>query len=144
MDSGFGSVTAVDGRTVDTKDLAPTEVYANERGVAALNATAGQDLTFFYGGTNQTIVHATLAGIVRDAGKAAYEGRAILLMDLRRAQAAFNESGAINLIRVSNIGGVAHGVPDSDRVTQDFRISIAPRNPPFRVQAVKADDIASG
>src|SRR2546428_4892142 len=143
LESGFGSLTTLDGRTVDTKDLAPTEVYANERAVAALNAIAGQDLTLFYGTTNQTIVHATLAGIVRDAGKAAYEGRAILLMDLRRAQAAFNESGAINLIRVSNIGGVADGVAYSDRVTQDLRISIATRNLALRVPAVKADDNAS-
>src|SRR5437870_10898177 len=117
LESGFGSLTTVDGRTVDTNDLAPTEVYANERAVADLNASAGQDLTLFYGTTNQTIVHATLAGIVRDAGKAAYESRAILFMDLRRAQAAFNESGAINLIRVANLGGVADGGTYSDRGT---------------------------
>src|SRR5256885_1782620 len=117
LESGFGSLTTVDGRTVDTNDLAPTEVYANERAVADLNATAGQDLTLFYGTTNQTIVHATLAGVVRDAGKAGYEGRAILFMDLSRAQAAFNESGAINLICVSNVGGVADGVAYSELVT---------------------------
>src|SRR5712692_3730965 len=143
FESGFGSLTTADGRAVDTNDLAPTEVYANGRAAVDLNATAGQDLTLFYGTTNQTIVHATLAGIVRDAGKAAYEGRAILFMDLRRAQAAFNETGAINLIRVSNLGGVADGVAYSDRVTQDLRLSIATRHLAMRVQAVKADDIAS-
>src|SRR3989449_882531 len=142
LESGFGSLTTVDGRTVDTNDLAPTEVYANERAVADLNATAGQDLTLFYGTTNQTIVHATLAGVVRDAGKAGYEGRAILFMDLSRAQAAFNESGAINLIRVSNVGGVADGVAYSDRVTHDLRLSITTRNLALLVQTVKADDIA--
>src|SRR5439155_374142 len=106
-EGGFGPLTLLDGRTVDTDRLLPAELYANERAAADLNATAGQDLTLFYGTTNQTIVHATVAGIVRDAGKAAYESRAILFMDLRRAQAAFNESGAINLIRVSNRGGIA-------------------------------------
>src|SRR3989442_596593 len=30
LESGFGSLTTVDGRTVVTKDLAPTEVYAND------------------------------------------------------------------------------------------------------------------
>src|SRR3989440_6064216 len=143
LESGFGSLTTVDGRTVDTNDLAPTEVYANERAVADLNATAGQDLTLFYGTTNQTIVHATLARVVRDAGNAEYEGRAILFMDLSRAQAAFNESGAINLIRVSNVGGVADGVAYSDRVTHDLRLSITTRNLALLVQTVKADDIAS-
>ena len=141
-EGGFGPLTLVDGRTVDTDRLSPAELYANERAAADLNATAGQDLTLFYGTTNQTIVHATVAGIVRDAGKAAYESRAILFMDLRRAQAAFNESGAINLIRVSNRGGVADGVAYSDRVTQDLRLSIATRHLLLRVEPVKADDTA--
>src|SRR3989454_593282 len=141
-EGGFGPLTLLDGRSVDTNQLMPAELYANGRAAADLNATAGQDLTLFYGTTNQTIVHATVAGIVRDAGKAAYESRAILFMDLRRAQAAFNESGAINLIRVSNRGGVADGVAYSDRVTQDLRLSIATRHLLLRVQAVKADDTA--
>src|SRR5438067_1700363 len=88
----------VAGLLVDTDVLTPTEVYANERAAADPNATTGQDLTLFYGTTNQTIVHATVASIVRDTGKAAYEGSANLFMDLGHAQTAFNESGAINLI----------------------------------------------
>jgi len=141
-EGGFGPLTLVDGRTVDTDRLSPAELYANERASADLNATAGQDLTLFYGTTNQTIVHATVAGIVRNAGKAAYESRAILFMDLRRAQAAFNESGAINLIRVSNRGGVADGAAYSDRVTQDLRLSVATRHLLLRVEPVKAEDTA--
>src|SRR5437899_1700978 len=141
-ESGFGPLTLLDGRTVDTDQLLPAELYANERAAGDLNATARQDLTLFYGTTNQTIVHGTVAGIVRDAGKAAYESRAILFVDLRRAQAAFNESGAINLIRVSNQGGVADGVAYSDRVTRDLRLSIATRHLLLRVEAVKADDTA--
>src|SRR5213592_2917575 len=142
LEGGFGSLTTLDGRTVDTADLMPTEVYANERAAADLNATRGQDLTLFYGTTNQTIVHAAVASIVRDTGKAAYEGSAILFMDLGHAQAAFNESGAINLIRVSNLGAVADGIAYSDRVTQDLRLSIATRHLALRVQPVKADEIA--
>src|SRR5439155_1174587 len=76
-EGGFGPLTLLDGRTVDTDRLLPAELYTNERAAADLNATAGQDLTLFYGTTNQTIVHATVAGIVRDAGKAAYESRAV-------------------------------------------------------------------
>src|SRR5881409_1452868 len=63
-------------------------------------------------------------------------------MDLGHAQTAFNESGAINLIRVSNLGAVADGIAYSDRVTQDLRLSIATRHLALRVQSVKADDIA--
>ena len=141
-EGGFGPLTTTDGAAVDTDRLGPTEVFANERAAADLNATPGQDLTLFYGTTNQTIVHVALAGIVRDEGKGAYDRRAILFMDLRQAQAAFNESGAINLIRVSNLGGVADGVAYSDQVTQDLRLSIANRHLALRVQNVKADDVA--
>src|SRR2546425_1096419 len=142
-EGAFGPLTRLDGRTTDTNELGPTEVFANERAAADLNATPGEDLTLFYGTTNQTIVHASVAATVRDIGKAAYGRRAILFVDLGRAQAAFNESGAINLIRVSNVGGVADGVASSDQVTHDLRLSIA-RNHlvGLQVDPVKADDIA--
>ena len=141
-EGAFGPLTRLDGRTTDTNELGLTDVFANERAAADLNATPGEDLTLFYGTTNQTIVHASVAAIVRDIGKAAYGRRAILFMDLGRAQSAFNETGAINLIRVSNLGGVAEGVASSDQVTHDLRLSIA-RNHlvGLQVDPVKADDI---
>jgi putative ABC transport system permease protein len=142
-EAAFGPLTTRDGRAVDTNALRPDEVFANARAAADLNATLGQDLTLFYGTTNQTIVHATLAGIVLGSGTASYESRAILFMDLRRAQAAFNETEAINLIRVSNLGGVADGLAFSDNVTQSLRLSIAIHHfPLLRVASVKADQIA--
>src|SRR6266581_2543136 len=141
-EGAFGPLTTIGGRAVDVDDLAPGEVYANGRAAADLNATAGQDLTLFYGTTNQTLVHVIVADIVGDEGKAAYGRDPILFMDLRRAQAAFNETGAINRIRVSNVGGVADGVAFSGRVVQDLRLSIAERHLELRVQDVKASDIA--
>src|SRR5207302_24958 len=98
--------------------------------------------TLFYGTTNQTLVHTTVADIVRDEGTASYERRAILFMDLRSAQSAFNENGSINLIRVSNVGGVVEGVAVSDQVTQDLRLSIASHHLALRVQDAKASGIA--
>src|SRR5256712_4215735 len=142
-EGAFGPLTRLDGRTTDTNELGLTDVFANERAAADLNATPGEDLTLFYGTTNQTIVHASVAAIVRDIGKAAYGRRAILFMDLGRAQAAFNESGAINLIRVSNLGGVAEGVASSDQVTHDLRLSIAKNHlVGLQVDPVKANAIA--
>jgi len=141
-ESAFGPLTGLDGGALDTDALGPTEVFANERAAAELNVTLGQELTLFYGTTNQTLVHATVAAVVRGAGTGSYERRAILFMDLRRAQAAFNESGAINVIRVSNVGGVADGVALTDRVTQDLRLSIATRHLALRVQDVKSEAVA--
>ena len=141
-EGAFGPLTARDGRSVDTDSLRPDEVFANARAAADLNATPGQNLTLFYGTTNQTLVHVTLADLVRDEGTASYERRAILFMDLRRAQSAFNENGSINLIRISNVGGVVQGVAVSDQVTQDLRLSVASHHLALRVQDAKATGIA--
>src|SRR3989442_3354751 len=142
-EGAFGPLTRLDGRPTDTNVLGPVEVFANERAAAELNATPGDDLTLFYGTTNQTIVHVSVAAIVRDVGKAVYGRRAILFMDLGRAQAAFNENGAINLIRVSNVGGVADSVASSDQVTHDLRLSIAKDHlVGLQVDPLKADAIA--
>ena len=141
-EGAFGPLTTPDGRSVDTGSLQPGEVFANARAAADLNATPSQNLTLFYGTTNQTLVHATVADIVRDEGTASYDRRAILFMDLRRAQSAFNENGSINLIRISNVGGVVEGVAVSDQVTQDLRLSIASHHLALRVQNAKATGIA--
>lgn len=141
LEAGFGALTTVDGLTVDVDGLAPDHVYVNERAARELNATPGQVLTLFYGTTNQTLVYAVVADIVRDVGKASYDRRPIVLMDLDRAQAAFNETGRINLIKVSNLGGTAGGVVHSDRVTEELRLSIARAHLPLRVQDVKRQAI---
>ena len=141
-ETAFGPLTARDGSSVTTDSLNASAVYANERAAADLNATVGQQLTLFYGTTNQTLVHATVAAIVRDEGTAAYEHRSILFMDLRWAQVAFNESGAVNQIRISNIGGVADGLGVADNVTTNLRLSIAIHHLDLRVHSVKADGIA--
>src|SRR6266513_1936166 len=141
-EAAFGPLTARDGSSVTTDSLNASAVYANERAAADLNATVGQQLTLFYGTTNQTLVHATVAAIVRDEGTAAYEHRSLLFMDLRRAQVAFNESDAINQMRISNIGGVADGLGVADNVTTNLRLSIALHHLDLRVHSVKADGIA--
>ena len=141
-ETAFGPLTARDGSSVTTDSLNASAVYANERAAADLNATVGQQLTLFYGTTNQTLVHATVADIVRDEGTAAYEHRSLLFMDLRRAQVAFNESDAINQMRISNIGGVADGLGVADNVTTNLRLSIAIHHLDLRVHSVKADGIA--
>src|SRR5438034_533682 len=141
-EAAFGPLMARDGSVLTTDSLNASAVYANERAAADLNATVGQQLTLFYGTTNQTLVHATVAAIVRDEGTAAYEHRSLLFMDLRRAQAAFNESDAINQMRISNIGGVADGLGVADNVTTNLRLSIAIHHLDLRVHSVKADGIA--
>jgi len=61
-------------------------------------------------------------------------------MDLRRAQAVFNESGAINLIRVSNVGGVAGRRRIFRSRAQGLRLSWRRGTSRCGRPAVKADD----
>ena len=141
-EAGFGGLTTAGGQGVDVNDLVPPGVYLNGLAATALNATPGQDLTLFYGTTNQTIVHVVVREIVQDAGKAAYEDDPVIFMSLAQAQAAFNETGRINLIKVSNLGGVGSGVGYTDQVTNDLRVYIARQHWPLTVDPIKQEGIA--
>lgn len=141
-EDGFGRLRTVGGRDVDTDALPAPEVFLNERAAADLNATPGQALTLFYGTTGQTLVRAVVRDVVANAGKAGYERRSIIFMDLRQAQAAFNETGRINLIKISNAGGVADGLARSGEVTQAARLVVAANHWELRVDDVKADGVA--
>ncbi len=141
-EAGFGSLTTVGGQSVDVNDLAPSKVYLNQDAAADLNATAGQDLTLFYGTTNKTLVHVLVQDVVLSQGKAAYQRDPLILMDLGQAQAAFNETGAINAIKVSNTGGVAEGVAATDTVVETLRLFIAQEHWALTVEPVKQEGIA--
>ena len=140
-EAGFGGLTTVAGASVDVNDLGPAHVYANQLAAEDLNATPGQDLTLFYGTTNESIVHAVLQGVVLDEGKAFYERDPILFMDLREAQASFNETGLINAVKVSNLGGPGDGVAYTAEVTQDLRLLIAEQHWNLFVDTVKQDGV---
>ncbi|HEY7587398.1 MAG TPA: FtsX-like permease family protein [Thermoplasmata archaeon] len=141
LEAGFGSMTTGGGDTVDTNDLASAHVYANGLAASDLNVTPGQDLTIFYGTTNQTLIHVTVQDIVEDRGKAAYQKGPILFMDLREAQRAFNETGSINGIKVSNRGDVEDGADLTDEVVYDLRIFIAQQHWDLSVDPVKQEGI---
>ncbi len=141
-EAGFGSLTTVGGRSVDVNDLAASRVYLNQDAAADLNATAGQDLTLFYGTTNKTLVHVVVQDVVLSQGKAAYQRDPLILMDLAQSQLAFNETGSINAIKVSNRGGVEDGVVHTDAVVQDLRLFIAQEHWNLGVDPVKQEGIA--
>ena len=142
-EAGFGGLTTLGGRSVDVNDLGPSRVYLNQDAAADLNATVGQDLTLFYGTTNQTLVHVVVQDVVKSRGKAAYERDPLILMDLSQAQAAFNETGSINAIKVSNAGGVESGVVYTGTVVQDLRLFIAREHWNLGVEPVKQEGVDS-
>jgi putative ABC transport system permease protein len=142
LEAGFGSMTTLGGQTVDVNDLGASRVYLNQDAAADLNASVGQELTLFYGTTNKTLVHVVVQDVVVSQGKAAYEREPLILMELGQAQFAFNETGSINAIKVSNRGGIEDGVVYTDPVVQDLRLFIAQEHWNLGVDPVKKTGIA--
>ncbi len=140
-EAGFGSLTTVGGQAVDVNELGAGRVYLNQDAAADLNATAGQDLTLFYGTTNKTLVHVVVQAVVLSQGKAAYERDPLILMDLGQAQAAFNATGTIDAVKISNTGGVEDGVIHTDAVVQDVRLFIAEQHWNLAVEPVKQEGV---
>ncbi len=140
-EAGFGGLTTVSGRAVDVNDLGASQVYLNQDAAADLNATAGQDLTLFFGTTNKTLVHVFVQDIVLSQGKASYEHDPLILMSLSEAQQDFNATGLINAVKVSNTGGVEDGVAYTDTVVQDLRLFIAQEHWDLGVEPVKQEGI---
>ena len=143
QESGLGDLVGLDGRRVRISDLPASSVYVNERAAQQLNATRDDVLTLFYGTTNQTIVYRRIDAIVRDEGKGNWDLRAIVFMDLRDAQASFREPGRVNLIRISNVGGVADGVGHSAEVARAASLVITENVWTLVVSPVKADALDS-
>src|SRR3989441_2016309 len=66
-EGGFGPLTLLDGRTVDTDQLLPAELYANERAAGGLDATAGQEPSPGDGHRNQRAGRPPVPRVMRDA-----------------------------------------------------------------------------
>lgn len=141
-EEGFGDLVTLDGRQVGTASLGPMEVWVNEWAAEELNASAGHTMRLFYG-VNVTLM--TVEGVVRNEGKANWQKEPVILMKLEDAQAAFNEPGLINLIRISNSGDVEGGVVHSDAVTEEVQAfldtRVFPEDAVLKVDPVKKDGL---
>jgi len=146
QEAGLGDLLGLDGVVRHTSDLRVSplfvSVYLNERAQQNLNAAIGDILTMFYGTTNQTIVNGQVTDFVQDMGKANWNLQPIVLMAIRTAQERFSEPGRVNLIRISNDGGVAEGVVHSDAVTRDATLTITEKGlAGLSVSPVKRDGL---
>src|SRR3989441_3955642 len=142
-EAGFGDLVRRDGSPVRLSNLPPSSVVVNERAAGTLTASRDDILPLFYGTTNQTLVYRRVEAIVVDAGKGNWDLRPIVFMDLRDAQTSFSESGRIDLIRTSNVGGVADGVAASSQVTRDATLVIAENGWQLVASPTKADALNS-
>ena len=114
---GFGGFTLKSGGDVGLQDLAPTEVYINDRAAHELDAVAGHALSMFIEGKDFLL---TVKAVVERGGLAGREPT--MIMPLGPAQDIFGRAGEINTIVISNRGDETEGVELSKDVTKELRV----------------------
>ncbi len=139
LESGFGGLRSLAGGTVSTADLPAGWVFLNEAAARDLNASVGNRLTLFYGTTNQTLVYAQVADVVRDEGKALYQRLSIIFLPLGEAQASFNATGRINLVKVSTPGPAIGGELRSAPLAAGLTVIVNENAWPLDVSEVKRE-----
>ena len=114
---GFGTFTLTSGEDVHLDDLRDGEAYINDKAADELEAVAGDELRLFIDGQTPTF---KVKGVVEGGGLA--ESDPTLILPLARAQRLFGRVGQINIIVVSNRGGVRGGVELSKSVARRLRV----------------------
>lgn len=115
--AGFESdIETTAGERVTLDALAEREIYVNEAAAEELDVAPGDVLTLYVGGEPHEF---TAKAIVKDRVlTGALFGQANgLAMPLDRAQALFGREGEVDMIVVSNDGGVRAGMERSDEIT---------------------------
>ena len=128
---GFGAFDLTSGEEARLEDLADNEVYITENGAEELDAVAGDEIRVFLGDGNLSLF---VKGVVKPDGLAGIDST--LLISLEQAQAIFDRAGQINIIAVSNRGGVTDGAELSKEVTRELRVLFADREVASRLRGL--------
>src|SRR5437867_8160275 len=135
----LGSFVRADGSAWDGSGLAPTEAVINEKLAAAVEASLGDGLTLVFGGPRGPL-NVTVAAIVKDAGRGAWNDGSDLFVPLPSMQSALGVTDQINVILVANVGGAEQGYLRSDAAASQLE-SHLPTSPSFTVAQAKADSV---
>ncbi len=141
----FGTFNLTSGKEVSVQDLAPGEVYVNDKAAEELEAEVGDELRLFIEGG--AVVY-TVRGIVERGGLAGDHSTTLIPLD--RAQKMFDRPGQINSIVVSNTGDELGGVEHSKDVAKELRVQFNDRdvasqlkvllNQPAVIEAIKSQE----
>ena len=126
---GFEPFTSVNGGEVRLEDLEAGQAYINKNAAKELEAIVGDELSVVLSGGFETF---TVRAIVERGGLAG--GDPTLLLPLSVAQRMFDREGQVNLVAVSNEGGIRSGVAKSDEVTKALRVLFSDREVMAQIQ----------
>src|SRR3989454_6511371 len=136
-----GMFVRQDGTSWSGSDLGTGDVIVNARLARSIEAEAGDDVVLAMGGPLGLVqLRVTVRAIVQDAGLGAYGDGPDAFVRLATLQTALGVPGRINLISVSNVGGVTEGYLHSDGAVRELTDHL-PSTPTFRIAKVKADNI---
>src|SRR5213595_1813191 len=135
----LGSFVRADGSAWDGLGLAPTEAVINEKLAAPVEASLGDGLTLVFGGPRGPL-NVTVAAIVKDAGRGAWNDGSDLFVPLPSMQGALGVTDQINVILVANVGGAEQGYLRSDAAVSQLESHLPP-SPTFIVAKAKADSV---
>lgn len=139
----FGKLSGKDGKSYTEEDLQPNEIFVNELLADELDIGTGHKLMVFIG--DQEMIF-TVKMVVKDQGRGAYgqlygpegaSGGMNIFMPLDRVQFLIDQPGKINLIKVSNTGGVRSGVDNSDDVGDGLAGYLFTRDPFLLILKIK-------
>ncbi|MCL5961386.1 MAG: ABC transporter permease, partial [Chloroflexi bacterium] len=132
----FGELTNKSGSNVSTEQLTAAELYLNESAAKDFNAQPGDEIQLYVGQQPATF---KVRDIVKDGNLG--DAGATAVMSLSRAQALFSQPGKINIIWVSNQGGVEDGAQYTSEVVEKLKTSVAGTD--LGVTPVKQDALKS-
>jgi len=143
----FGKLETTKGNKVTEEDLQPNEIYMNELLAEEIDAKAGHSMIVFLGEDQMVF---TVKAVVKDKGRGAYgqlygpegtSGGLNIFMPLDRVQFLINQTGRINIIKISNTGDVREGVDASDEVEEILQPFLFSQDPILLMYKIKQENV---
>ena len=120
--AGFAPLALISGGVASVRDLPQDGVYLSQEAAKQMDAEVGHRIILFIG-EDEAIFE--VAGVVGSGGLAGRSSEPTALLSLDQAQDLFDRPGQINIISVSNRGGVQDGADLSQEVTKRLRVLLA-------------------
>ncbi|MFQ6107233.1 MAG: ABC transporter permease [Thermoplasmata archaeon] len=152
----IGDFWDIGGSVVDEESIlsAPDAAIINMRLANSIDAEEGDSITVFYSlfrfnASNPSVPDVipstrilNVTVIVKDEGKANYLTGSNIFVNLSLAQQMFEKAGRINLIAVSNVGGVETGADRTDSAVSEIEAVLEAMNgASLEVEAIKKDNL---
>lgn len=133
----LGAFLLEDGTEVDGSALADDEVYLNAALAEELDAEPGDALQLFVNGAT---LHGQVRDVVQDRGRGGWNTAPNAFLRLDALQEGLGIGDRINVIAISNVGGVEDGHEATDDALRELEAVLGPDHP-YTLEAVKRERI---